>query len=258
MTTKADQQRAAILAPLQARLGRYNYGNGKSRQTLAQLDASGIADCSDVSWATYNAQGIDIGGMSYQQAEAGTQIAAWTGTRGAGIADFLSIVHLVKPADLIVMGLDKTRPHQISHVEVDKAGTTSIGHGGPGRGPTINSLISMLRYADRWEVRRIIHEKTTTPTTTTTTTESDNDMLIIKSPNRPAALIGPGCFHKFRNSEEQAVTLSVVKPETRTVNDRQYDVCRAVILGGTLDSTQTRADLAALIADLDKEDAADA
>lgn len=256
--TTADQQRAAILAPLQARLGRYSYGNGKSRQTLAQLDSSGIADCSDVSWATYDAQGIDIGGMSYQQAEAGTQIAAWTGTRGAGIADFLSIVHLVKPADLIVMGLDKTRPHQISHVEVDKAGTTSIGHGGPGRGPTINSLISMFRYADRWEVRRIIHEKTTTPTTTTTPTESDNDMLIIKSPNRPAALIGPGHFHKFRNSEEQSVTLTVIKPETRTVNDRQYDVCRAVILGGALDSTQTRADLAALIADLDKEDAADA
>lgn len=254
MTTKADQQRAAILAPLHARLGRYLYGNGKSRQTLAQLDSSGIADCSDVSWATYDAQGIDIGGMSYQQAEAGTQIAAWTGTRGAGIAAFLSIVHLVKPADLIVMGLDKTRPHQISHVEVDKAGTTSIGHGGPGRGPTINSLISMLRYADRWEVRRIIHDTTTKPAPTPTT-ESDNDMLIIKSPNRPAALIGPGCFHKFRNSEEQAVTLTVVKPETRTVNDRQYDVCRAVILGGALDSTQTRADLAELLAALDKDDA---
>ena len=59
-------------------------------------------------------------------------------------------------------------------------------------------------------------------------------------------------------SEEQAVTLTVIKPETRTVNDRQYDVFRAVILGGALDSTQTRADLAALIADLDKEDAADA
>ena len=81
-------------------------------------------------------------------------------------------------------------------------------------------------------------------------------MLIIKSPNRPAALAGPGTFHVLRNSEELAVTLDVIAPTIRdTLNDRQYDVTRAVIIAGALDAQDTKAQLAEIYAALDKEDA---
>ena len=81
-------------------------------------------------------------------------------------------------------------------------------------------------------------------------------MLIINSPNRPPALAGPGTFHVLRNSEELAVTLDVIAPTIRdTLNDRQYDVTRAVIIAGALDAQDTKAQLAEIYAALDKEDA---
>ena len=81
-------------------------------------------------------------------------------------------------------------------------------------------------------------------------------MLIIKSPNRPHALTGPGLFHVFRNGEELETALTVLKPVVKdAMNDRQYDVIRAVIYAGTLDAETTKTQLADIYAALDKEQA---
>lgn len=89
---------------------------------------------------------------------------------------------------------------------------------------------------------------------TPTTQKEIPEMVIIKSANRKAALIGPASFHAFRNSEEQATAIAVLAPAIKdNISDRQYDVIRAVIAAGALDATQTRADLATLLADLDEE-----
>ena len=77
-------------------------------------------------------------------------------------------------------------------------------------------------------------------------------MLIIKSANRPAALVGPATFHVFRNSEEQQVALSTLSPKVKDgLNDRQYDVLKSIILAGTIDSTTTARQLSELRAALD-------
>lgn len=161
-TTQQLQQ--AVIDALLARLGHYRYGNGRSRTTLAQLDAIGIADCSDIGYGAYNAIGIDIGGMSYQQATAGTEIASWSGKRGTGIGAFNKIAHLIQPADIIAMGLDHARPREISHVEYGYRPGQTIGHGRLGvMGPTINNPTAswLIGDADIWTVRRIITENTT-------------------------------------------------------------------------------------------------
>ena len=106
-----------------------------------------------------------------------------------------------------------------------------------------------------WDAITSTQQTSATPTTPTTQKETP-EMVIIKSANRKAALIGPASFHQFRNSEEQATAIAVLAPAIKdTLSDRQYDVIRAVIAAGALDATQTRADLATLLADLDKETA---
>ena len=156
-TTQQLQQ--IVIDALLARLGRYQYGNGRQRLSLAQLDALGIADCSDIGYGAYEEIGIDIGGMSYQQAQAGTEIATWSGVRGTGIGAFNKIAHLIEPADVIAMGLDRARPGQISHVEYGYKPGATIGHGRLGvMGPTINNPTAswLIGAADVWTVRRVI------------------------------------------------------------------------------------------------------
>lgn len=98
----------------------------------------------------------------------------------------------------------------------------------------------------------LITQATDPTTPTTPTTQEDPEMIIIKSPNRAATLVGPATFHVFRNSEELAETLNVLRPGVKdTLNDRQYDVIRAVILAGTIDAATTDAALTTLLSSLD-------
>ena len=76
---------------------------------------------------------------------------------------------------------------------------------------------------------------------------------IIKSPNRAATIVGPGFSHTFRNSEELETALNVFRPVVRdTLNDRQFDVTKAVIVGGTLTADKTTSTLATMLGKLDK------
>lgn len=61
--------------------------------------------------------------------------------------------------------------------------------------------------------------------------EEDIHMILIQSPGRGAALIGPGFFRPLRNAEEieQAAPLA---QRRLNGNDRQFDVWRALVVGG--------------------------
>ena len=78
-------------------------------------------------------------------------------------------------------------------------------------------------------------------------------MIIIKSVNRPAALVGPGFFHTFRNSEELETALNILRPAVwDKINDRQFDVVRSIIVSGTLTADKTTSTLATMLGKLDK------
>lgn len=248
--------REGLTAWMRARAGKFRYSN--TRPAKLYPDASGKSDCSGTIWADYAAHGINLADidMSYEMATGGVHVAS-----GTTVAQFRAIAHKLQPGDIVCMALTTGygAGTAINHVEQSTGpGLLSWGHGGyPAMGPNLNNLTAswLLPKATRWTVRRyIIAADTPSDDAPTPITESENDMIIIKSPNRPHALVGPGCFHKLRNTEELAVATTVLNPAVKDkLNDRQYDVCRAVILGGALDSTQTRADLAELVAALDKE-----
>lgn len=254
MNLTIEQQETAVIAWMSARRGKFRYSNNRPQKL--NPDASGESDCSGTIYADYTALGYQMADidMSYELAAGGRHIAS-----GNTVAQFRAIAHLLRPGDVIGMARRSGygRGSAINHVELsDGPGITSWGHGGyPATGPNHNNLTVswLLPDAAWWTVRRYI---TTQPTETETPTieQEEEPMFIVKSPNRPHALVAPGTFHKFRNSEELTVTSKVLNPTIKdAISDRQYDVCRAVILGGALDSTQTRADLAELLAALDKD-----
>ena len=78
-------------------------------------------------------------------------------------------------------------------------------------------------------------------------------MIIIKSVNRPATLVGPGFCHTFRNSEELETALNILRPAVwDKINDRQFDVVRSIIVSGTLTADKTTSTLATMLGKLDK------
>ena len=252
--TTLDTQEQALLAWMERREASLAYSN--DRPDKLYPDSSGKSDCSGVIWAAYAAIGVRLQAvdMSYEMAAAGTPIAS-----GATITQFRAIAHLLRPGDIVAMALKSGYGSgtRINHVEMSTGPLlTSWGHGGyPHKyGPVLTDITDAYTLGDAtwWTVRRILD---LTPDTQPTPTESEPpEMTIIKSPNRPHALAGPGCFHIFRNSEELETALTVLKPAVKdAINDRQYDVVRAVILAGTLDAETTKTQLDTIYAALDKE-----
>jgi|GEM_PF-5302563 len=158
--TTITQQQEAVVANMRSLAGRCVYTNAYVAPTMAQMLKRLAGDCSDVTHASYEPLGYEIGGMSYDQAKAGTEIGSWTGARGHGIAAFNRLVAKLQPGDLVCMALDPTRPGVITHVEMiaAAASTTSLGHGGPGKGPTEHQVTAswLIGAATKWTVRRII------------------------------------------------------------------------------------------------------
>lgn len=250
-----EQQEAAAIAWMEARRGKFAYSN--SRPAKLDPDSSGKSDCSGVIFADYTDLGYEMADndMSYELAAGGRHIAS-----GNTLAQFRAIAHLLRPGDVI--GMARRSGYgagtAINHVEMSTGpGTASWGHGGyPSMGPNLNSLAVsyLLPDAAWWTVRRYITTKPT-PTETPTIEQEEEPMFIIKSPNRPHALVAPGTFHKFRTSEELTVTSKVLSPTIKdAISDRQYDVIRAVIVAGTLDATSTAAQLKEIYAALDAQE----
>jgi hypothetical protein len=154
----ADQAQQAVLATARSLTSQLKYANTWIGATLAQLKTRKAGDCSDFTQAVYGSHGYTIGSMSYQQANDGVEVASWRGNRGGANAAFIAIQSHLKPADLICMAIDSSRPGVISHVEIWIGDGISIGHGGPGYGPTEHAITSwsLLQSATYWTVRRII------------------------------------------------------------------------------------------------------
>lgn len=120
------------------------------RQAPGRLDPdrSGFTDCSGSIYRAYmDVAGINPGTWTGDQYNRGTQVV-----RGSGMPSAAQIAQM-RVADMIVMSWDDPYPNT-DHVEMYTGdGSHTIGHGGPNRGPHINS-IAMLRNAAWWTVRR--------------------------------------------------------------------------------------------------------
>ena len=156
-----DAARAEMRRYSDARIGKWAYGNAWNN--IDDLDTRDSADCSDWTDALYTHLGYPLPGMSYQQAEQGEEVYTWSGPRGQAVAAFNAIAHKLVGGELVCMAIDRARPGKISHTEAYYTSGMSYGHGGPGRGPTYHNIgrADLLAYADRFTIRRIIHE---TPT----------------------------------------------------------------------------------------------
>lgn len=154
----ADETRTAVIATARSLDSQLKYSNAWVGATLAQLKARGAGDCSDFTQACFGEHGYTLSGMSYDQASDGVEIASWKGAKGGANSAFIAIQPRLKPADLICMAIDSSRPGTISHVEIWIGDGISIGHGGPGYGPTEHAITdwNLLQSATYWTVRRIV------------------------------------------------------------------------------------------------------
>lgn len=147
-----EQIQARVLGNMRSLMGRLRYGNGKPAK-FSPL-TSGFSDCSGTIHWCYAQEGITIGGMSYDQAVEGVEIAS-----GRTVDQFIRISHLLEPADIIAMGLRAGYGggSRINHVELSEGpGVITLGHGsgiGPGRHVVTASWL--LGDATHWTVRRI-------------------------------------------------------------------------------------------------------
>ena len=113
-------------------------------------DQSGFGDCSSTIYRAYmDTVGINVGTWTGDQYNRGTEIV-----RGYGHPTAAQIAKMTT-ADMIVMSWGAGYPHT-DHVEMYTGdGKHTIGHGGSGPGPHINSIY-MLDDATWWTVRRHI------------------------------------------------------------------------------------------------------
>lgn len=122
------------------------------RQAPGRLnpDQSGFGDCSSTIYRAYmDTVGINVGTWTGDQYNRGTEIV-----RGYGHPTAAQIAKMTT-ADMIVISWGDPYP-STDHVEMYTGdGKHTIGHGGPGKGPHINSIF-MLDNAAWWTVRRHI------------------------------------------------------------------------------------------------------
>ena len=230
-----DQATRAVMVGFQdtSRHASAHYGVGPG------LTLSGVPETA-TAWATpgANADGIQIEQAGYSGKESGTP-AGTDWTSGPGAAVVARTAALMR--DLCARWNIPRRHLTDAQLAAGEAGI--IGH----------VQASRVYGGTHWDPGDTYPwEQITGSNQTTTTPTPEEPMYIIKSRNRAATLVGPGMFHVFRNSEELAETLNVLRPGVRdTLSDRQYDVIRAVILAGTIDAATTDAALTTLLSSLD-------
>lgn len=128
------------------------------------------------------------------------------------------------------------------HVAVSRGDGTTIEAANPKVGVVSWTAAPSIR---NWTRYGLIPElaygspSTSTNTTLNTSSSEEIEMIVIRSANRPAALVGPGFFRTLANSEELEQSLNILSPKVfDKLNDRQYDVIKAVIKGGTVEANK--------------------
>lgn len=167
----AIEQRRKIISWFERHKGKFDYANTYNNTFNPAIHKA--ADCADVVDAAYREVGIDLPGMSYEQAAVGRQVA-----RGNTAAQFASIQSELRPGDIVAMAMRDgigggTR---INHVEVYDTDGYSWGHGGvPRYGPNRHAIAAFLKGAAWWTVRRLI--------------ENDNNEVPVPVPAPEIALL---------------------------------------------------------------------
>ena len=136
---------AKALAWMKSRIMKFKY-----RQAPGRLnpDQSGFGDCSSTIYRAYmDTSGINPGTWTGDMYNRGAAVIP----RGSGRMSSAQQA-LLKPGDVIVISWGGGYPHT-DHVEMYVGPGQTIGHGGDGPGPHINS-IGMLANAAWWTVRR--------------------------------------------------------------------------------------------------------
>lgn len=240
--TPADTARAVAVAF-------QNPARRASAHWIIGTDAtlSGVPE-EDTAWAApgANADGIQIEQCGYAYSTDWTSGDGLTVLRAtASVVAGIHTRHGIPLVHLTDAQLAAGASGIVTHAQVSAVYKMSD-HTDPGPSYPIDQLIALASAGTT----------TTTPTTTTAETSEEDETVytIIKSPNRVHALIAPGLYKPFSTSEQLKVALAVLKPAVRdNINDRQYDVARALIVQGTLDATKTAKALADIEAAL-KED----
>ena len=129
------------------RQGRFAYSQAGNR---LQPDATGTTDCSGIVYAAYrDVAHCDIGTWTGTQVEHGTSIF---GTEENSLNNAVS---KLAPADLIFFTWSGHNP-TFDHVEMYIGGGQTIGHGGPGNGPTVKNLSPNWNAASEIVARRYV------------------------------------------------------------------------------------------------------
>lgn len=139
-----DVVRAALVAFVVERLGRYDYSQGGTRM---EPDRNNYTDCSGLTHYAYQmVAGVEIGSYTVAQLGQGTEIV-----RGSGNIDESKL----KLGDLILYNWRGGRD-SVDHVEMYTGPNRVTGHGGPGKGPTHKTLQGMANNAINWYVKRYV------------------------------------------------------------------------------------------------------
>lgn len=126
-----------------AHVGQFAYSQGAGRLTPL---TSGYSDCSALAYFAYRqVTGLNIGTYTVAQYTKGNLVTQ--GSKTINLA-------LLQPGDLIFFDWPNKGRTTVDHVEIYKGGDEMIGHGGPGKGPTIKSVTSRVSYAEKYFVRR--------------------------------------------------------------------------------------------------------
>lgn len=130
---------------MRSRLMKFTYLQAPGR---LDPDRSGFGDCSSTIYRAYkDTSGINVGTWTGDQYFRGRAVIE----RGRG-AMTAAQKAMCRPGDIIVMSWGGGYPHT-DHVEMFVDEGHTVGHGGPNRGPHINS-IGMLSGTAWWTVRR--------------------------------------------------------------------------------------------------------
>lgn len=136
---------AKALQWMRSRIMKFTYLQAPGR---LDPDRSGFGDCSSTIYRAYkDTSGINVGTWTGDQYFRGRAVIE----RGRG-AMTAAQKAMCRPGDVIVMSWGGGYPHT-DHVEMFVDEGHTIGHGGPNRGPHINS-IGMLSGTAWWTVRR--------------------------------------------------------------------------------------------------------
>jgi len=145
----ANEGQQKIVKFMYDRRGKYAYSQGPGR---LKPDQAGYTDCSALTRFAYlSVTGKDIGTYTDAQVTNKNTYIVAQGSYGSALD-----VSKLRPGDLVITASKYTAANRLaSHVEIFVDANTTIGHGGPGRGPITKPFLPLLTVKKRWWIKRL-------------------------------------------------------------------------------------------------------